>query len=242
MQEGDVNHDYEQEIKRLAEWLSDPENAEPCDGFPGDADGTWKPGIYAWHGDEEVEDLLCDALGPVETSPLYLGRTSGPLNTRILRDHLHNTRSSTLRRSLAAMLWDELDLGRAGANTIDATSNARLTEWMLEHLEVSVVPVAEPSHTAVIEADVLRYLDPPLNLVKVPNSPGRTRLRALRRQHFAVTRDTGEGARQLLALHAAERINPGVVVPITLATGKGSRRSRATRQSFWTPADVRGGA
>ena len=38
MQEGPVNHDYEQEVKRLAEWLSDPENAEPCDGFPGDAD------------------------------------------------------------------------------------------------------------------------------------------------------------------------------------------------------------
>jgi hypothetical protein len=241
MQEGPVNHDYDQEIKRLADWLSDPDNAVPCADFPGDADGTWKPGIYAWHGDAEVEDLLSEALGPVETSPLYLGRTSGPLSTRILRDHLHNTRSSTLRRSLAAMLWEELDLRRAGANTIDAVGNARLTEWMLEHLEVSIVPVAEPSHTAVIEADVLRYLDPPLNLVKVPNNPGRTRLRTLRRQHFA-TRDTGEGARQLLALHAAERINPGVVVPITLATGKGSRRSRAKRQSFWTPTNAEGGA
>src|SRR5436190_7503590 len=118
MQEGPVEHDYEQEIKRLAEWLIDPDNAEACADFPGDADGTWKPGIYAWHGDEATDDLLCEALGPVGTSPLYLGRTSGPLSTRILRDHLHNTRSSTLRRSLAAMLWEELDLRRAGANTI----------------------------------------------------------------------------------------------------------------------------
>ena len=113
---------------------------------------------------------------------------------------------------------------------------------MLEHLEVSIVPVAEPSNIAVIEADVLRYLDPPLNLVKVPNSPGRTRLRALRRQHFAATRDTGEGARQLLALHAAEVSNPGVVVPITRATGKGSRRCERRSHSFWTPTNAEGGA
>jgi hypothetical protein len=235
-------NEYDQEIKRLAEWLSNPDNAEPCADFPGEAGGAWKPGIYAWHGDEAADELLGEALGPVETSPLYLGRTNATLNTRIARDHLHNTKSSTLRRSLAAMLWDELDMRRAGRNTIDAASNARLTEWMLEHLDVSVAPIVDRSNIAIIEADVLRHLDPPLNLVKVPNSPGRTRLRALRRRHFAVTRDTGERGRQLLALHAAEVSDPGVVVPITRATGKGSRRSRARSHSFWTPADAEGGA
>jgi hypothetical protein len=235
-------NDYDQEIKRLAEWLSDPDNAEPCADFPGDADGSWRPGIYAWHGDEVADELLCTALGSVGTTPLYLGRTNATLNTRIARDHLHNTKSSTLRRSLAAMLWDELDLRRAGRGALDAASNARLTEWMLEHLDVSVVPIVDRSNIAIIEADVLRYLDPPLNLVKVPNSPSRTRLRALRRRHFAVARDAGERGRQLLALHAAELSDPGVVVPITRATGKGSRRSRARNRSFWTPADAEGGA
>jgi hypothetical protein len=242
MRKGDVNTEYDREIKRLADWLGDPTNAEPCAGFPVEADLASRPGIYAWHGDEAAGELLSTTLGAFRTSPLYLGRTSATLNGRIAREHLHNTKSSTLRRSLAAMLWDELDLRRAGRNTIDADGNARLTAWMLEHLSVSIVPVVERSNVALIEADLLGLLDPPLNLVKVANSLGRTRLRALRRQHLAVTRDTGEQARQLLMLQAAEVSNPGVVVPITRATGKGSRRSRAVRRSFWHPADANGGA
>ncbi len=237
-----MSHEYDQEIKRLAGWIRDPANAEPCAGFPIDADLASKPGIYAWHGDDDARDLLGAALGPVETSPLYLGRTNGILHTRIAREHLHNTRSSTLRRSLATMLWEELDIRRAGRNTIDADSNARLTAWMLEHLSVSVVPVVERANVATIETDVLDHLDPPLNLVNVANSPGRTRLRALRRRHLAGQRDTGQHARQLHMLQAAEARDPGVVVPITRATGKGSKRSRAVRQSFWTPAGADGGA
>ena len=38
-------NDYDQEIKRLAEWLRDPDNAEPCADFPGDVGGLWiEPG------------------------------------------------------------------------------------------------------------------------------------------------------------------------------------------------------
>src|SRR3954464_15501742 len=127
MREGDVKTEYDQEIKRLADWLSDPGNAEPCAGFPVDADLASRSGIYAWHGDEVVRELLSTHLGPVGTDPLYLGRTTTTLNARMLRGRLHSARSSTLRRSLAVMLWDELDLRRAGRNTIDAGSNARLT-------------------------------------------------------------------------------------------------------------------
>ena len=112
---------------------------------------------------------------------------------------------------------------------------------MLEHLEVSVVPVAEPSHTAVIEADVLRYLDPPLNLVKVPNSPGRTRLRAFRRQRFAVTRDTG--GVPVNSWRSMPRENQSGCSGADHARNReGEPAIRATRQSFWTPTNAEGGA
>jgi hypothetical protein len=233
---------YDQNIKGLAEWLSDPGNAEPCASFPIDDSRGSSAGIYAWHGDEAACELVTKRLGPVLLSPLYFGWTSTALNTRIDRHHLRNTKASTFRRSLAALLWDELELRCPAPNTIDPVSESRLTEWMREHLSVTIVPIADRSNLARIEADVRDALNPPLNLNKLGSWNGRKRLRALRRRHLGVTSDTAEWARQLLALHAAEATDPGVVVPITLATGRGSRRSRARTQTCWRPVDAKGGA
>ena len=235
-------HEYDQDIKGLAEWLGDPGNAEAGAGFPVNADLASGPGIYAWHGDEAALELVGKALGPVRAGPLYLGRTNSTLHQRIVRDDLRNTKASTFRRSLAAMLWDELGLRCPSPNMIDAVSDGRLTQWMLEHLSVTIVPIGDPLNIVLIEADVLDHLDPPLNLTKVAPSPGRKQLRALRRRHLGVTSETADWARQLLVLHAVEKSDPGVVVPITRASGKGSRRSRARSHAFWTPADARGGA
>lgn len=233
---------YDEHIKWLAEWLGDPSHAEPCARFPVEADRGSSGGVYAWHGDASADALVGKALGPVGPGPLYLGRASATLNKRILRDDLRNTKTSTFRRSLAATLWDELELRCAGPNMIDAASNARLTQWMREHLSVAVVPIFDRYNAQQIESDVVRELDPPVNTIKVMNSPGRTRLRRLRRLHLSVSDDLLDEFDELRKIRAAELTDPGVVVPISCATGKGSRRSRATRQSLWTPADAEGGA
>lgn len=163
------------------------------------------------------------------------------MNKSILRD-LRNTKASTFRRSLAAMLWDELDLSCPEHNRIDAAGDERLTEWMHAHLSVAVVPFADGSNLARIEADLLDNLDPPLSLNRgLCPTPGRKRLRVLRRRNLGVTTEEAEWARQFLSLHTA-KLSDSNVIPITRATGKGSRRSRAVRQSFWTPADANGGA
>src|SRR5689334_14326775 len=122
MQEGTVIREYDHEIKRLADWLSDPGNAEPCTVFPADADLASRPGIYAWHGDEIAKELVVNVLRAVQKGPMYLARTNGAMNKCIVRD-LRNTRASTLRRALAAMLWDELDLQCPAPNTIDAAGD-----------------------------------------------------------------------------------------------------------------------
>ena len=237
-----MNDGYIQHIKGLAEWLGDPGHAEPCSAFPIASDRGSFAGVYAWHGDASADALVRQALGPGRTSPLYLGRTSSTLNKRIVRDDLRNTKTSTFRRSLAATLWDELELRCAGPNTIEAASNARLTEWMLEHLSVAVVPIFDRYNAVQIESDVVRGLDPPLNTVKVVNSAGRARLRRLRRLHLSVSDAVFDEVEELRKVRAAEVTDPGVVVPISRASGKGSRRSRAVRHSFWTPADAEGGA
>ncbi len=235
-------HEYDQEIKRLADWLRDPGNAEPCAGFPADPpDLGSRPGIYAWHGDAAADELLVTPLRAIRKGPLFLARTDRAMNKGIVRD-LQNTKASTFRRSLAAMLWEELDLRCPAHNTIDAAGDGRLTEWMHAHLSVIVVPFTDASNVARVEADLLDYLDPPLNLNRgLCPTPGRKRLRTLRRRNLGVTSDEAEWARQMLALHTA-KVSDSNVIPITRATGKGSRRSRAVRQSFWTPADANGGA
>ena len=234
---------YNQHIKWLAEWLSDPGNAEPCARFPaGPPDPGSSPGVYAWHGDASADALVDKALGSLPAKPLYLGRTCTPLNTRIVRTHLRNTKASTFRQSLAAMLWDELSLRCAGPKEIDAASEMRLTQWMLEHLSVTIVPIADKSNVARIEADVRECLELPLNLNRQPATPGTKRLRVLRRRHLSISDDLIDEYDQLFKIRAAEKSDPGVVVPITRASGKGSRRSRARSRTFWTPADAEGGA
>lgn len=234
--------EYNEEIKRLADWLSDPGNAEPCGRFPVDAERGSMAGIYAWHGDEVAGELVTEAIGTLPPGPLYLGRTNTPLNTRMVRNHLRNTKSSTFRQSLAAILWDDLGLRCADPKAIDPASETRLTQWMLDHLSVAVVPIADRPNVARIEADVRGCLELPLNLNRRPATQGSKRLRVLRRRHLSVSEDWLDEFDQLLKIRAAEASNPGVVVPITCASGKGSRRTRARTQSFWTPADANGGA
>ena len=167
--------DYEQNLSRLAAWLADPENAQPAFVVADDARLAATPGLYAWHGDEIASELVGKLFDPAPVGPLYVGRINATLQLRTGRNRLRNTKASSLRCSLAAMLWDELELRCIGAQTIDPVGSLRLTDWMLEHLSVAIAPVATRSVIAPLEEEVLRRLDPPLNLTKVGWSPGRTR-------------------------------------------------------------------
>jgi hypothetical protein len=136
-----------------------------------------QPGLYAFYGDKQAWTEL--ALEPAfDEQPLYVGKAERSLNGRDVRTHFAKgkTGSSTVRRSLAALLGDHLDLVAVPRNVakpdgsanfaLEPASDARLSTWMEQHLETAVV---------------LR-LRPPLNLDKVGEP--RERLRQVRR-HLA---------------------------------------------------------
>ncbi|MFI5847174.1 GIY-YIG nuclease family protein [Micromonospora chalcea] len=120
-------------------------------------------GVYAWWAPPSV---LPDLPGPPNDSDpsrrlLYLGQATS-LRGRILRNHLRRSGSSTLRRTLAGLLVSE------GYRTtwtdrvvLVPEDETRLTAWMHEHLCLTWAEDAEP---AVIEAELVRRLHPPLNV------------------------------------------------------------------------------
>ncbi len=89
---------------------------------------------------------------------------------------------STFRLSLGSVL-----AASAGATEIDEDA---LTTWMHHHLEVAAVPVADADALDGLESAILRQLDPPLNLSKMPSTPLRRRLTDLRRMYSRKRRRT----------------------------------------------------
>lgn len=70
-----------------------------------------RPGLYAFYGNERSWSDL--GLGPAfEGQPLYVGKAERSLNGRDVGTHFATgkTGSSTVRRSLAALLADDLQL------------------------------------------------------------------------------------------------------------------------------------
>jgi hypothetical protein len=80
--------------------------------------------------------------------------------------HLRSTRFSGLRRTLAALLLEELQLLPGVTATkglkfsLSEPYESRLTQWMLSNLTVTWVVHHDP---ASIEAEIIRELVPPLN-------------------------------------------------------------------------------
>ena len=123
-------------------------------------------GVYAWWAPPSVLPDLPDLPGPPNDSDpsrrlLYLGRATS-LRGRILRNHLRRSGSSTLRRTLAGLLVSE------GYRTtwtdrvvLVPEDETRLTAWMHTNLRLTWAEDPEP---AVIEAELVRRLHPPLNV------------------------------------------------------------------------------
>lgn len=140
-----------------------------------------KPGLYAVHGDDA--GWLALGLGqPPDPRPLYVGKAERSLAGRDIGTHFSTGRtgSSTLRRALAGLLAEQLDLHGRPRNIaspghfanfgLDPDGDAHLTDWMHHHLRIAVWPSLAGVSLDPLETLVLQALQPPLNLAKVKTS------------------------------------------------------------------------
>jgi hypothetical protein len=157
-------------------------NAVPLD----DVRAPSAPGVYAWFLDDARVLPSLPAQGP---DPIYVGLSSD-LAVRECTTHFKAGQSgfSTLRRSLGALLKDELHIraqprGTGASSTnyrnyrFDDAGEAVLSGWMREHRRVAVHPCADPDG---IETDLIALACPPLNLTKWAN-PHAAEIKALRK-------------------------------------------------------------
>lgn len=134
------------------------------------------PGCYVLVADPEAmwELGLSAGSGP---AALYVGKAEDSVHTRVSKTHLvkDRTGSSTLRRSIGALLREELRLkpqSRSPKRTkrdmqnykLDAAGEQRLSEWIAASIRVCGVASSDPATT---EAGLIRQLHPPLNLTKL---------------------------------------------------------------------------
>jgi hypothetical protein len=172
----------------FAALLLDEQRAVSPDAFlQHGSTGLKAPGLYSWWADQQAAADLSEGLGhTVEPGLIYAGlagatgwpsgkRSTNTLWSRIAGMHLGKRHEfSTFRRTLGAV-----QAQRSGTVTVDEES---LTEWMKAHLRVIAAPYEDADALGRLETDVLRLLDPPLNLQGMPPTPLRGRLTELRRQ------------------------------------------------------------
>jgi hypothetical protein len=151
------------------------------------------PGLYGFYGDDRAW-LDLGLSRAYDDQPLYVGKAESSLNGRDVGTHFAagKTGSSTVRRSLAALLVDELRLVAVPRNQakpdgsanfgLDAASEVRLSGWMQQRLSLATWSKPEDAVLDEIETVVVRRLRPPLNLDKVGEP--RQRLREARK-HLA---------------------------------------------------------
>lgn len=170
----------------LAERLRDEALAiTPADVRALDPGPLRVPGLYSWWVDNVgANDLSAGLDVPVAAGLIYAGlagatrwpsgqASSNTLWSRINGMHLGSRHEfSTLRLTLGSILAEAHGWGR-----ID---EAALTGWMEEHLRIVLVPFPDPDSLGQMEHDVLRLLDPPLNLSKVDGTELRARISVLR--------------------------------------------------------------
>lgn len=185
---GPSRGDVAREAMRL---LSDHASAREPMGFPWGRSDLDVAGLYSWWVDGSGAAALSRGLGvAIADGLVYAGQAgatspgradaASTLRSRIGGNHLRGgIHGSTWRKSLAAVLRDGLALDFEGSD-LDGESQATLTEWMHRHLRVAVAPLGDRALVAAAEAAALEALDPPLNLMGMPETPARSSLRRLR--------------------------------------------------------------
>jgi len=150
--------------------------------------GTAEPGIYSWFADGEGAEQLADGIGlAVRPGLIYAGQAGAgtsraTLGSRIRGNHLANDiYGSTFRLTLASALRVRLGLEAIAGGHMSRDGEGRLTDWMRQHLMVSVIAYPDRLGLDAFETVVLARLDPPLNIAKRPATPVRVMLTSLRR-------------------------------------------------------------
>ncbi|PPH83921.1 GIY-YIG nuclease family protein [Rathayibacter sp. AY1D9] len=134
------------------------------------------PSIYAWWDLDGAPTQFWPTGFPdvVTSRPLYVGIARTTLAVRGGGMHLKTTRISTLRRSLVALLVDELELrdqivpGPGQKFGLTAEGDSLLNFWMGNNLHVTWHDTPEPgAHERLIVGDLM----PPLNDVFAHDGP-----------------------------------------------------------------------
>ena len=151
---------------------------------------------------------------------LYIGKAEGSLRARLERKHFAGggTAHSTLRRTLAALLVDRLDLepvavASAGRFTLTPESGEQLTTWMRRHLAVRVwqapAGFAEVTPLGGIEKPVIDTHTPPLNLTYGGTSPEAQLLRQrIRKARTGLAEQAKRGV-DVVEVHSSARATVG---------------------------------
>ena len=173
------------ELTQIVTALSAPRSLEEAaapEGLPE------KPGLYAWW------IVTPNALEMVPLSPradglslLYIGiAQSGPnstqtLRSRVLGKHIRGViGNSTLRRSLAALLWEEQQwqpFWGTDRAQLSKVHNEALHSWMRSHLKVAWLAYPEPW---TVEEAVIAAMKSPLNVKDNKSHPFYSTLKAAR--------------------------------------------------------------
>jgi hypothetical protein len=142
------------------------------------------PGLYAVYGASSAWADL--GLTGVEVArPLYVGKAEDSFVSRDLRTHFASGRTgqSTVRRSFAALLHESLHLHGIPRNQenpghfanfgLSPDDDSRLTSWMWNQLSLAVWPKSDDVVLREVEREVVRRLDPPLNIEHLPRASRR---------------------------------------------------------------------
>lgn len=127
------------------------------------------PGVYLVYTDTRIGSLNWNP----SSGAAYIGKADNGLRRRLEREHHGDTGRSTLRRTLGALLKDELHLvararrSKSEPKAINFTNyefepdgDGRLTQWIGDHISVLV----EVGRRAERELSVIAEHQPPLNL------------------------------------------------------------------------------
>lgn len=153
---------------------------------PTTAAGVTQKAVYAWWDPSgALSEFWPGDFPPVDTDrPLYVGDAPSGLEARIQDMHLTTTRMSGLRRSLAALLLNELDL-RPGTTSVgkgkvvmDDVRELCLTSWMIQNLRLSWALTDDSSD---VEKWIIADLCSPLNDRYAMKSKYRALMRIVRR-------------------------------------------------------------
>ncbi len=154
-----------------------------------------EPGIYALFF--TGKDFPLADYNPQKDEIIYIGKTESSQANRDEKTHFTSgkTGSSTIRRSLGALLKDELslvpiprndkdfDAGRKSFFKFDEPSEDKLTKWMKDNLALSFYAYEQPpSEIDVLETGLIAEAKPLLNIdSKNPDNPYARIIKAARK-------------------------------------------------------------